>query len=657
MPAPQIRICLKTRDRGFISKLLKPAPKLLCTLSDDIGRTTAPIAIATDNQEVLKTEDTERLTSNISEIMVSLPAGWWSWCRPEVYLVMVVVVYGQTSRCFPFHCAVSEEGTTSKYRAVLPQNERERDRQSREERIHAARKIYQRSEESNGERSVPARVAKLPAAEGFSVKYLTLLFPHVVVGQLQRLFVSSVGYIKRLFSKYRKFDTLKDLYDGPVPDTTCCKPSTPFYTPRASLYWDTDEWFGLQRLIGVDPTIIRLCPPVDDTKPEADDLEKLLFRSRSRVEEHHLDGMTVAAALTEKRLFVCDLTFMKDFSRGPRGPAVPAPIALFFWNDDGDLLPVAIMLYNLAESNHHETTTHLMLTHLLMESFCLATHRHLDVSHPVFRLLWPHFHFLMAINAILNIGIEKGLELGRARLREWRIDVEGTLPAALEERGLADPTILKDKYLYRDDAMKLYNVLKKYATAYISYYYHDESMISSDPEIQDWATTLATHYDIKGVPNDGQLKTRDELILMVTCIIYTCSVGHASVNFAQYDQYGYPPNYPGCLKGRPSSDPYEHPEEEDAFMALASRGNMLHIMAITHLLSQRGDRRLAGGFAAFIVDQSDEIRACIKELKHGLRQIREEIKRRNTEYARQDPFHMMLYDYLDPSKIPNSIGI
>nr|KAG5708511.1 hypothetical protein BaRGS_026238 [Batillaria attramentaria] len=409
---------------------------------------------------------------------------------------------------------------------------------------------------------------------------------------LQRLFVSSVGYIKRLFSKYRKFDTLKDLYDGPVPDTTCC------------LYWDTDEWFGLQRLIGVDPTIIRLCPPVDDTKPEADDLEKLLFR------------------------------------------------------------------YNLAESNHHETTTHLMLTHLLMESFCLATHRHLDVSHPVFRLLWPHFHFLMAINAaadktllhrdidqILNIGIEKGLELGRARLREWRIDVEGTLPAALEERGLADPTILKDKYLYRDDAMKLYNVLKKYATAYISYYYHDESMISSDPEIQDWATTLATHYDIKGVPNDGQLKTRDELILMVTCIIYTCSVGHASVNFAQYDQYGYPPNYPGCLKGRPSSDPYEHPEEEDAFMALASRGNMLHIMAITHLLSQRGDRRLAGGFAAFIVDQSDEIRACIKELKHGLRQIREEIKRRNTEYARQDPFHMMLYDYLDPSKIPNSIGI
>nr|KAG5708513.1 hypothetical protein BaRGS_026240 [Batillaria attramentaria] len=65
-------------------------------------------------------------------------------------------------------------------------------------------------------------------------------------------------------------------------------------------------------------------------------------------------------------------------------------------------VPDTTCWYNLAESNHHETTTHLMLTHLLMESFCLATHRHLDVSHPVFRLLWPHFHFLMAINAVAD---------------------------------------------------------------------------------------------------------------------------------------------------------------------------------------------------------------------------------------------------------------
>nr|KAG5708512.1 hypothetical protein BaRGS_026239 [Batillaria attramentaria] len=200
-------------------------------------------------------------------------------------------------------------------------------------------------------------------------------------------------------------------------------------------------------------------------------------------------------------------------------------------------------------------------------------------------------------------------------------------------------------------------VTMKYATAYINHYYRDEGELSRDWEIQEWAKALAGEYQIKGVPNDGQLETRDQLIMMVTCIIYTCSVGHASVNFAQYDQYGYPPNYPGCLKGSLPDDPNKPLKEKDAFNALPSRENMLHAMHITSLLSQRGDRRLAEDFEIFIVDQSDEIRACTEELKEGLHQIKKEIRRRNSEYARQDPFHMMLYDYLDPSKIPNSISI
>ena len=38
-------------------------------------------------------------------------------------------------------------------------------------------------------------------------------------------------------------------------------------------------------------------------------------------------------------------------------------------------------------------------TNLLMEGVCVAMHRHLSSSHPVFRLLAPHFLFLIGINA------------------------------------------------------------------------------------------------------------------------------------------------------------------------------------------------------------------------------------------------------------------
>ena len=37
-------------------------------------------------------------------------------------------------------------------------------------------------------------------------------------------------------------------------------------------------------------------------------------------------------------------------------------------------------------------------THLIAESFCVVTHRQLSPSHPIFRLLAPHFLFLLAIN-------------------------------------------------------------------------------------------------------------------------------------------------------------------------------------------------------------------------------------------------------------------
>lgn len=55
----------------------------------------------------------------------------------------------------------------------------------------------------------------------------------------------------------------------------------------------------------------------------------------------------------------------------------------------------------------------------------------------------------------------------------------------------------------------------------------------------------------KGVPNNGFFETIDQLVVTITAVIYTCSVGHATANFQQYDEYGAPFNYPYLLKGTP----------------------------------------------------------------------------------------------------------
>lgn len=52
---------------------------------------------------------------------------------------------------------------------------------------------------------------------------------------------------------------------------------------------------------------------------------------------------------------------------------------------------------------------------------------------------------------------------------------------------------------------------------------------------------------MQGVPSP--ITSIGELTELITTFIFMASVGHASANFCQYDEYAYPPNYPAQLIG------------------------------------------------------------------------------------------------------------
>ncbi|XP_022247531.1 hydroperoxide isomerase ALOXE3-like [Limulus polyphemus] len=448
--------------------------------------------------------------------------------------------------------------------------------------------------------------------------------------------------------------------------------------PKCIEYWREDWWFGLQRLQGCNPVMIKLCTEIP-----------LKLGVESTAIEPFLEGMTLAEALAKKRIFIIDYWILKDIPCKD-DQTLPAPIALFYMNKSNVLLPIAIqlfqqkgpdnpvflcgdhrevwllakMFFNNADASYHQSCTHLGFTHLLMEGVALCTQRNLSPSHPLFRLLAPHFRFLMAINArglkflvapggwvdkTMTIGCKGMFEIMRRGLRNWRMDRNGVLPNELKSRGVNQPDVLPN-YPYRDDALAIYYAIHRYVSKIVKYYYDSPEKIQQDSELQQWRAELVKDrknggIGLLGVPGRfGMFRTAEEVVDTMTVIITTCSVGHSAANFQQYEEYSFPPNYPGMLVGEIPRDKVPR----NIVSYVPSKDITLDTMVITKLLSSGGTKPL-GHFEVQYLFDPVSVRAA-EEFRQELHEIHEQINRRCES---QD----FPYPWLDPSIVPNSISI
>lgn len=562
---------------------------------------------------------------------------------------------------FPFHRWLPADlhFFVTLYDCVLAHDDPHQEQRRRE--LQRKRKIYRyKAWIPEG----PTQSYRLPEDEQFSHEY-----KWDIVSMKARMMVET-KLIRIKVSHWQSMDDLRRVYKYSLGE------------PRCLDHWNEDRWFGLQRVQGVNPFLITLCKAI----PEKFGVEDYMVKP-------FLEGMSLEEAMQKNRIFMTDIPIVEGIPLTTK-ETLWGSMALFFLNKRNDLMPIAIQLrqqkaldnpvflpsdppftwitakmyYNNSDASYHQSCSHLGFTHLLMEGVTVCTHRNLSPSHPLFKLMAPHFLFLIAINSrgiaklvspggwvdkTLSVGVIGMFEIIRRGLDVWKLDVHGIPEKDIESRGVLSPDVLP-WYPYRDDAIRIYAAIRTYVAKVVNYYYDSAEKLENDYELQMWRDELVkerhlTGVGLKGVPGaeHGKFTTVDEVIDTVSAIISQCSVGHAAANFQQYEEYAFPPNYPAFLYNAPPTDKRAL-TEADIVATLPSQQATLDSMIITKLLSSKGTNSL-GDFEVQYMYEPFTIKAA-DEFREELKLISEDIKKRNS--CRDLP-----YPYLDPEIVPNSISI
>ncbi|XP_039529072.1 hydroperoxide isomerase ALOXE3-like [Pimephales promelas] len=444
-------------------------------------------------------------------------------------------------------------------------------------------------------------------------------------------------------------------------------------------HWDEDEFFGYQFLNGLNPMMIQRCSTLPKNFPVTDDMVK-----------GSLGGSSLEQEMKKGNIFLSDYKMLDELVGNVvsgRQQYLTAPLVLLYCNPQGMMLPIAIQLRQKptkdnpiflptdskadwklakifvrnAEFGVHEVDFHLLRTHLLAEVFTVATLRNLPSPHPLYKLLFPHMRYTLQINIMARnqliskdgsitmyagVGGESLVKLLKRATASLTYSAL-CLPDNISERGLETVP----NYYYRDDGMKLWNIINKFVAAFLSHYYKHDAHVQKDTELQRWIGEIFTNgflgRDSSGIPSSFQ--TLKELIRFVTMVIFTASAQHAAVNSGQFDFGGWMPNYPTALRKPPPK--VKSKTTEDAILeTLPDVSTTVNGMAVLRLLSKdSADHYPLGHFPENLYDE-EVPRKLIEDFQKDLGKLSDVIEERNKKLE-------LPYTYLNPKNVDNSVAI
>ncbi|KAL6469609.1 hypothetical protein MHYP_G00207280 [Metynnis hypsauchen] len=448
-------------------------------------------------------------------------------------------------------------------------------------------------------------------------------------------------------------------------------------------HWDSDEFFGYQFLNGPKPMVIKRCSKLPHNFPVTDDMVK-----------SSLGGRCLQREIQEGNIFLCDYKRLSGFKGNminDRRQTLTAPLCLLYRTPEKKLIPIAIQLQLYQEPSEenpiflptdsiwdwllaktfvrsagfheHELNVHLLRTHLLAEVFSLATMRNLPSAHPLFKLLMPHTRYTFQINImarnllISEDGIfKKYTAIGRDDavndfLPKSFLTLTFSslcLPDNIKERGLEK---IPNYYYYRDDGLKLWNIIQKFVNGMLKCYYKTDDDVKEDPELQSWIREIFEYGFLKkessGIPSS--FSKVEEVIKFVTMVIFTVSAQHAAVNNGQFDFGGWMPNLPTSLRLPPPKKKGES-TEKTFFQTLPDVTTTIHGLPVLYLLSKKSSDHCALGVFTEDLFGDADARWHISKFQRDLRKRDLEVNIRNRDLP-------LPYDYLKPANVDNSVSL
>lgn len=491
----------------------------------------------------------------------------------------------------------------------------------------------------------------------------------------------------------------------------------------ASAPYEQDWFFGYLQTGGFNTTNLRgvsLEKQSNQTSLTLTDLQsKFPITDGILQKETGNSALTLHDAAKQNQLFVVDYAMMEGAVSdilNDQQRYLASPIALFYWNPNppkgypegtGALQPIAIQLgqkhdaektpiftphdtSNANDANglkwkvakyivnvmcaiQHESVAHLGDCHLIVEPVVVAARRQLSESHPVLKLLIPHFRFTININdtaihslivpggtVATNVGpsIESTLDLVAKAHKAWRWD-DNNPNNVFSLRG----TDTLPSFPFREDTLLLWEAIQTYVTEYLALYYTSDNDVIEDTELQAWIheMTCPLYAGFKGM--DGLKSTGDPdkpysidslsyLTQVIAHIIYIAGPQHASVNYAQYPLMSFAPSVSGTIYKEPPTRSTELNTPDDCIAWYPPLDVALYTSSFEYLLSGVQYDRL-GHYTdnvRYPYFNDKRVQPCLEKFQTQLSLAEIEIRKRNAERPMPYPFQL-------PSQVPNSISI
>ncbi|MCJ1309271.1 hypothetical protein MMC25_002930 [Agyrium rufum] len=236
----------------------------------------------------------------------------------------------------------------------------------------------------------------------------------------------------------------------------------------------------------------------------------------------------------------------------------------------------------------HEVVVHLVNTHMIEESTIVAAHRTLPPTHPVYKLLYPHWTKTLALNAAARaslvplviveiIGFEPAQAYQFIKDAYYNFDFKGSyVPTDLASRGFPVNELSSRKFHNYGYARCIYSMwykIRSYVSENLSIHYESDEAVKINPEIKAWYEECRSEKGAR-IKNFPIIETLEELTDAVTMCIHLASPQHTSINYLQ--------SYYQCfVLNRPSSL-YTPPPTSLANLANYTEADFIDALPMNH---------------------------------------------------------------------------